>query len=145
MAPSRFSMVSVCGQGGFLVDGRCYILRRHPDPLDYVHAQVQCRRLGGYLASFNSKQELYSVRAMLWPRHRTFPLWVGGRIAGSMMSHLWVLVSTVLLRELHRRGRGFNQLRVTCLGSYTIYFFVFEVIRCALALPCFYQYVGVLA
>jgi hypothetical protein len=49
--------------------------------MSYLQAKVECSKLGGYLASFNSKQELYSVMSLVWDKERAFPLWIGGKMA----------------------------------------------------------------
>ncbi|KAL8598228.1 hypothetical protein ACOMHN_035178 [Nucella lapillus] len=70
-----------CGQGGFLVEGRCYMLG-HPDrQVTYYDVKVECSRRGGYLVSFNTDAEMEKLLEVLWARSRRFDFYLGLTLA----------------------------------------------------------------
>ncbi|KAL8609812.1 hypothetical protein ACOMHN_052866 [Nucella lapillus] len=60
----------LCAHGGFLLEGRCYLLARPARPLTYYDARGVCAGEGGYLASLNTRAEMDAVTRALWPRSR---------------------------------------------------------------------------
>ena len=71
-----------CGETGFLVDGLCYMLGYSSSLINYDESRLACRQRGGHLASFHSKEQVYKIKAVVWPQYRAFPIWVGGRVGG---------------------------------------------------------------
>ena len=66
-----------CGQGGFVVEGRCYVLGHPEEPLTFYEAREKCINFGGYLASFNTRSEMDAVIDTMWSRSRNFDFHVG--------------------------------------------------------------------
>ncbi|KAL8560514.1 hypothetical protein ACOMHN_023787 [Nucella lapillus] len=67
----------VCGEGGFVVLGRCYLLGQPADKLTYYQARGFCSNEGGYLASFNTNEEMEAVMERVWLRSRSRDVYVG--------------------------------------------------------------------